>query len=66
MWHVFFQTHVKVPQIDINFEQIQEQEGGDLIRGEFTISQKPSMRMKGGEALITFEEERGNITLVHD
>lgn len=53
-----FKTHVKVPQIDINFEQIQEQEGGDLIRGEFTISQKPSMRMKGGEALITFEEER--------
>lgn len=66
MWRVLFQTCVKVPQVDINLEDRQEPEGGDVIRGEFTISQKPSMAMKGGEALITFEEESGNISSIHD
>ncbi|CAF95980.1 unnamed protein product [Tetraodon nigroviridis] len=52
-----FKTCVKVPPMDINFQHSEEQEGGDVIRGEFTISQKPSMRLRGGEALITFEKE---------
>lgn len=65
MRRVLFQTHVKVPQVDINFEHLQEQEGGDMIRGEFTISQKLSMCMKGEQALITFEDERGNISSIH-
>lgn len=59
---VLLQTCVKVPPVDINFQHSEEQEGGDVIRGEFTISQKPSMRLRGGEALITFEKESGKIT----
>lgn len=62
---VLFQTCVKVPPVDINFEQLQEQEGGNVLRAEFTISQKPSMRVMGGEALITFEEENGENTSIH-
>lgn len=50
--------------MDINYEEPGSQEGGDLIRGWFTISQKPSMCIKGGQVLITFEEEKGNQSII--
>lgn len=59
-WHILFQICLNVPQADINFNHRHEQQGGHLIRGAFNITQKPSILLKAGEALITFEEERGN------
>lgn len=39
-----------------------EQERADqCIRAVFTIIQRPSLLLKGGEAIITFEEEKGKL-----
>lgn len=54
------QSYIRVPQMDINYEKSDGQGGGDHIRGCFTITQKPSVCIKGGQVLITFEEEKGN------
>ncbi|XP_029699588.1 N-myc-interactor isoform X2 [Takifugu rubripes] len=53
-----YKNYIKVPQVDINYEEPGSQERGDLIQGWFTISQKPSMCIKGGQVLITFDEEK--------
>lgn len=50
-----------------NIEKMEEDESdeqeraGQDIRAVFTIIQRPSFVLKGGEALITFEEEKGNV-----
>uniref|UniRef100_A0A674NBI0 N-myc-interactor-like n=1 Tax=Takifugu rubripes TaxID=31033 RepID=A0A674NBI0_TAKRU len=58
------ENYIKVPQVDINYEEPGSQERGDLIQGWFTISQKPSMCIKGGQVLITFDEEKGNQSII--
>lgn len=52
----------QIPDKEVKFStQHKEESKGDSqpIRGVFTISQKATMLLQGGQALITFEEEKG-------
>ncbi|KAK5861618.1 hypothetical protein PBY51_023000 [Eleginops maclovinus] len=56
-----FKIYAQIPDTDVNFRsQYQEQigDGSEPIRGRFLISQRASVRLQGGQALITFEEEK--------
>jgi len=46
-------------------KEVREEEDGSSqpIRGVFTISQIPAVHLQGGQALLTFEEDKG--TQVH-
>lgn len=49
-------THIEQKEADETDEQ---EHAGQDIKAVFTIIQRPSFLLKGGEALITFEEENG-------
>ncbi|KAJ8253280.1 hypothetical protein GJAV_G00211080 [Gymnothorax javanicus] len=51
---------VHIPETKVKFVGVEEEGeyGCDDIVGVFTIIQKPSVRLTGGQALITFEEEQ--------
>uniref|UniRef100_A0A3Q0R315 NID domain-containing protein n=1 Tax=Amphilophus citrinellus TaxID=61819 RepID=A0A3Q0R315_AMPCI len=60
-----FKISAQIPDTEVNFiaENKETREEGDEdsqpIRGVFTISQRAAMHLQGGQALITFEEEKG-------
>ncbi|XP_030580293.1 N-myc-interactor isoform X1 [Archocentrus centrarchus] len=59
-----FKISAQIPDTEVNFiaENKETREEGDEdsqpIRGVFTISQRAAMHLQGGQALITFEEEK--------
>ncbi|KAK2906438.1 N-myc-interactor [Channa argus] len=56
-----FKIYAEIPDTDVNFtSQLKEECDDDSkpIKGVFTISQRPTMLLDGGQALITFEEEK--------
>ncbi|KAI5628568.1 N-myc-interactor [Silurus asotus] len=61
-----FKIKAQIPEKKMKFTQVEqteedefdEQEHDEYIRAVFTIVQRPSFLLKGGEALITFEEEK--------
>ncbi|XP_029315544.1 N-myc-interactor isoform X2 [Cottoperca gobio] len=56
-----FKIYAQIPDTDVKF-RAQWKEGRDddsqPIRGVFAISQRPTVFLQGGQALITFEEEK--------
>ncbi|XP_076603073.1 N-myc-interactor isoform X2 [Chaetodon auriga] len=56
-----FKIYVQVPDTEVKFRTQNKDERADdsqPIRGVFAISQRPTVLLQGGQALITFEEER--------
>ncbi|XP_029980501.1 N-myc-interactor [Sphaeramia orbicularis] len=56
-----FKINAQIPDTEVKFTQQNKENGDDdtsAIRGVFTISQRPSVLLRGGQALITFEEEK--------
>lgn len=59
---VILQIHAEIPGTEVKFTHPMEEENdssSQTIRGVFSISQRPSILLQGGQALITFEEENG-------
>ncbi|XP_010878232.2 N-myc-interactor [Esox lucius] len=56
-----FKIHAQIPEKKLKFTNKIEKEdsdnGDEHIKGVFTITQRPTVILKGGQALITFEEE---------
>ncbi|XP_041858451.1 N-myc-interactor isoform X2 [Melanotaenia boesemani] len=57
-----FKVFTRIPDTEVKFVGQNEEAGGEgasaqPIRGVFTISQIPALLLKGGHALITFEQE---------
>ncbi|KAG7256230.1 hypothetical protein CRUP_024796 [Coryphaenoides rupestris] len=52
----------QIPEINLKFSQIQTEDDddhdGQYISGLYTITQKPTTVLTGGQALITFEEKK--------
>ncbi|XP_036815219.1 N-myc-interactor isoform X2 [Oncorhynchus mykiss] len=55
-----FKIYVQIPEKKVKFTRKEEDsdDSGQHIKGVFTIAQRPSVLLKGGQALITFEEEK--------
>nr|XP_040057196.1 N-myc-interactor isoform X1 [Gasterosteus aculeatus aculeatus] len=56
-----FKIYTQVPDTEVEFKaQSKEErdENSQPIRGVFTIGQRPTVPLQGGQALITFEEEK--------
>ncbi|XP_052378890.1 N-myc-interactor [Oncorhynchus keta] len=55
-----FKIYVQIPEKKVKFTCKEEDsdDSGQHIKGVFTIAQRPSVLLKGGQALITFEEEK--------
>lgn len=54
-----FKVYAQIPDTEVKFtQQNKENSDASLIRGVFTISQRPTVLLRGGQALITFEEEK--------
>ncbi|CAM4599938.1 unnamed protein product [Leuciscus chuanchicus] len=57
-----FKIQAKIPVKTVKFTRGLETEEGDeredVVASVFTVTQRPSFRLKGGQALITFEEEK--------
>lgn len=57
-----FKIKAKIPVKTVKFIRGLEAEEGDeredVVASVFTVTQRPSFRLKGGQALITFEEEK--------
>ncbi|KAM4731613.1 N-myc-interactor [Anableps anableps] len=59
-----FKIYAQIPDTDVKFlarikdENGEGEDSSQLIRGVFTISQRAAVLLKGGQALITFEEEK--------
>ncbi|XP_056127329.1 N-myc-interactor [Rhinichthys klamathensis goyatoka] len=57
-----FKIQAKIPVKTVKFTRGLEAEEGDeredFVASVFTVTQRPSFRLKGGQALITFEEEK--------
>ncbi|XP_008327180.1 N-myc-interactor [Cynoglossus semilaevis] len=56
-----FKVRVQVPDINVKFTRQAPEDHhqeGDFIRGVFVFRQMPSVLLRGGQALITFEEEQ--------
>ncbi|XP_077071968.1 N-myc-interactor [Siphateles boraxobius] len=57
-----FKIQAKIPVKPVKFTRGLETEEGDeredVVASVFTVTQRPSFRLKGGQALITFEEEK--------
>uniref|UniRef100_A0A8C7RGH5 N-myc and STAT interactor n=1 Tax=Oncorhynchus mykiss TaxID=8022 RepID=A0A8C7RGH5_ONCMY len=58
--YCWFQIYVQIPEKKVKFTRKEEDsdDSGQHIKGVFTIAQRPSVLLKGGQALITFEEEK--------
>lgn len=60
--HPPVQIYAQIPDTEVKFKAESKEEledDGQPIRGVFAISQRPFVLLQGGQALITFEEERG-------
>ncbi|XP_067300741.1 N-myc-interactor [Pseudorasbora parva] len=57
-----FKIHANIPVKTLKFTRGLEADEGedrdDLVASVFTVTQRPSFLLKGGQALITFEEEK--------
>lgn len=57
-----FKIHAKIPVKTVKFTRGLEPDEGedrdDQVASVFTVTQRPSFLLKGGQALITFEEEK--------
>ncbi|XP_043088143.1 N-myc-interactor-like [Puntigrus tetrazona] len=62
-----FKIEARIPMKPVKFERVLDREecdedddddDGDQVRSVFTVTQRPSFLLKGGQALITFEEEK--------
>ncbi|XP_026232056.1 N-myc-interactor [Anabas testudineus] len=56
-----FKIHAQIPDTDVKFSAQHKEEDNDVsqpIKGVFTISQRSTLILQGGQALITFEEEK--------
>ncbi|XP_034042667.1 N-myc-interactor [Thalassophryne amazonica] len=56
-----FKISAALPAMEVNFSRQTTEDDGDgdqFIQGVFAISQKPAVILKGGQALLTFEEEK--------
>ncbi|KAL6485163.1 hypothetical protein MHYP_G00072080 [Metynnis hypsauchen] len=62
-----FKIKAQIPKKKMKFTHVDEEAAGESENGEnmvpntravFTITQRPSVLLKGGQALITFEEEK--------
>ncbi|GAA6219742.1 N-myc-interactor-like [Lates japonicus] len=56
-----FKICAQIPDTEVRFSAQDKEESDDdsqLIRGVFTISQRPTVLLQGGQALITFEEDK--------
>ncbi|XP_040004228.1 N-myc-interactor isoform X2 [Xiphias gladius] len=56
-----FKIYAQIPDTEVRFSTQDKEECDDntqTIRGVFTISQRASVLLQGGQALITFEEEK--------
>lgn len=56
-----FKIYVQIPDTEVKFccqNKDEREDDSQLIRGVFSISQRPTVLLQGGQALITFEEER--------
>ncbi|XP_061580538.1 N-myc-interactor [Cololabis saira] len=58
-----FKISAQIPDTEVKFLHPHEEEevgagSGQLIRGVFTISQRAVLLLKGGQALVSFEEEK--------
>lgn len=58
------QIDAQILDTEVNFtgqEKDENEDSGLQIKGVFTISQRPVVLLQGGQALITFEEEKGEV-----
>ncbi|XP_026073359.1 N-myc-interactor [Carassius auratus] len=54
-----FKIEARIPVKAVKFARVQERdEAEDQVESVFTVTQIPSFLLKGGQALITFEEEK--------
>lgn len=57
------QIEAEIPVKTVKFARVLEREEGeeadDQVESVFTVTQRPSFVLKGGQAVITFEEEKG-------
>ncbi|KAM4609216.1 N-myc-interactor [Polymixia lowei] len=56
-----FKIYAEIPDKKVKFTGVYrdgEEDSGLQIRGVYTITQTPSIRLEGGQALVTFEEEK--------
>ncbi|XP_031725870.1 N-myc-interactor [Anarrhichthys ocellatus] len=56
-----FKIYAQIPDTEVEFRAQSKEERDDNsqpIRGVFAISQRPTVLLQGGQALITFEEEK--------
>ncbi|KAL3056813.1 hypothetical protein OYC64_019316 [Pagothenia borchgrevinki] len=56
-----FKIYAQIPDIEVNYRTQYEEQMGDgsqPISGRYLISQRASVHLQGGQALITFEEEK--------
>ncbi|KAK2904607.1 hypothetical protein Q8A67_006406 [Cirrhinus molitorella] len=56
-----FKIEANIPEKAVKFARVlekEEEEADDQVESVFTITQRPSFVLKGGQALITFEEEK--------
>ncbi|XP_049450830.1 N-myc-interactor [Epinephelus fuscoguttatus] len=56
-----FKIYAQIPDTEVKFSHQNKEEGDDdsqPITGVFAISQRPTVLLQGGQALITFEEEK--------
>uniref|UniRef100_A0A8C2H5B5 NID domain-containing protein n=1 Tax=Cyprinus carpio TaxID=7962 RepID=A0A8C2H5B5_CYPCA len=54
-----FKIEARIPVKAVKFARVQERdEAEDQVESVFTVTQTPSFLLKGGQALITFEEEK--------
>ncbi len=54
-----FKIFVEIPDVGVKFggqKEDETEDNGQSIRGLFAISQRPSLLLQGGQALVTFEE----------
>lgn len=60
--HPHVQICAQIPDTEVKFTCQNKEESDDNnqpIREVFAISQRPTVLLQGGQALITFEEEKG-------
>lgn len=65
--YCFVQSYIELPDPEIKFSCQNEEEmddNGQIVRGVFAIRQRLSVILQGGQALITFEEQRGMYDLL--
>ncbi len=62
------QIYAQIPDTEVKFRAQNKEEREDdsqPIRGVFAISQRPTVLLQGGQALITFEEQNGTHDIIY-